>query len=279
MFIFFKKHNNTFTKLLCVVSIVLFSAMTVNGFQYLPKDNYLDNPVSKSKFDKGSWEKATAGIDYSGKEKKKKKEKKKSDSSESGESSSRYSDRDYDSGRSYETVEYAPPPDNSAFWNGFFQFFIIALAVVIVVFIIANLVGVKGWSLKPSAAVKKEKKTAVPITLENVEENIYESDLDRFIREALEKGNYSQAVRLYYLAIIKELSLKRWIRWKKDKTNREYIRELSNTNFQNKFRDATRLFERVWYGKEKLDQQDFKSTVQPPLKNLLQESQNASNKA
>ena len=47
------------------------------------------------------------------------------------------------------------------------------------------------------------------------EEHIYESDLDRFIREATEQGNYALAIRLYYLAIIKELSLNRTILWKK----------------------------------------------------------------
>ena len=119
---------------------------------------------------------------------------------------------------------------------------------------------------------------SVTFTLENVEDNIYESDLDRFIREALDKENYTQAVRLYYLAIIKELSLKKWVKWKKDKTNRDYTRELSNTTFQNGFRNVTNIFERVWYGKQDLASSDFKGSVQPQMKDLLQESQNANKK-
>jgi hypothetical protein len=164
------------------------------------------------------------------------------------------------------------------FWRGFFKFFLIALAVVVLAFIIANMVGAEGWSLAPNNRKVQQKKGAIPITVENVEDNIYESDLDRFIREALEKENYSQAVRLYYLAIIKELSLKKWIKWKKDKTNRDYIRELSNTKYQGSFRNVTRMFERVWYGKQKLHGTDFKGSIQPELKGLLQETQTATKK-
>ncbi|MEM6963273.1 MAG: DUF4129 domain-containing protein [Bacteroidota bacterium] len=226
----------------------------------------MDSEISEAKFDEAAWKNTISEIDYSNQVEVEKKE---SDFDE---------DEGVGHGRAYESDEFAPPADVGDFWRGFFKFFLIALAVIILAFIIANMVGAEGWSLAPSNKRVQPAKNAIPITLENIEDNIYESDLDRFIREALEKGNHAQAVRLYYLAIIKELSLKKWIRWKKDKTNRDYIRELTNTNFQSGFKNVTRMFERVWYGKQKLSDTAFKTTVQPELKDMLTDSQKASKK-
>lgn len=246
--------------LLCLFSNTAFS------FQYLPKDKYMDSEISETKFDEVAWKNTISEIDYSNQIEVEKKE---SDVDE---------DEGIGHGRAYESEEFAPPADVGKFWRGFFKFFLIALAVIVLAFIIANMVGAEGWSLAPSSKRVQQAQNTIPITLENIEDNIYESDLDRFIREALEKENYAQAVRLYYLAIIKELSLKKWIRWKKDKTNRDYIRELTNTNFQSGFRNVTRMFERVWYGKQNLSDSDFKASVQPGLKDMLNNSQKASKK-
>ena len=225
----------------------------------------MSSEIVQKKFDESAWKNAIEGIDYS-------------NAAPQKDAAEKPDEEDEAATRSYEDEAYTPPPDMGKFWKGFFKFFLIALAVVVLAFIIANMVGAEGWSLAPNNRKVEQAKSNIPITLENVEDNIYESDLDRFIREALDKENYTQAVRLYYLAIIKELSLKKWVKWKKDKTNRDYIRELSNTTFQNGFRNVTNVFERVWYGKQDLGGSDFKGSVQPQLKDLLQESQNASKK-
>jgi len=119
---------------------------------------------------------------------------------------------------------------------------------------------------------KKVVKSNAHITIDNVEEHIYESDLDRFIREAVEQNNYTLAIRLYYLAIIKELSLKRAIKWKKDKTNKDYLREMRKTNLFNPFREATRIFERIWYGEEELEKEDYQE-IKPTFEKLVQAAQ------
>ncbi len=86
------------------------------------------------------------------------------------------------------------------------------------------------------------------IRLEDIEENIHESDLDAYIQQALQQGDYTLAIRLYYLAILKELSLSKAIRWKKDKTNRQYLQEMQQSPLSEPFREVTRIFERAWYG-------------------------------
>ena len=102
--------------------------------------------------------------------------------------------------------------------------------------------------------------------LETLDERILETDLDRWLRQALEAGNYSAAVRIYYLAIIKALTLNEVIVWKKDKTNADYLRELRNHAFYLEFARSTRIFERVRYSNleetARLDRETF-STLQP----------------
>lgn len=106
------------------------------------------------------------------------------------------------------------------------------------------------------------------ITLENVDAYIHETDLERFLREALAAGNYPLGIRLYYLQIIKLLSEKEAIRWSRAKTNRDYLREMKDHRLGRAFREATRHYERVWYGNEALDGAGF-SALEPSYKQLI----------
>ena len=98
--------------------------------------------------------------------------------------------------RVYDDSDYIEPPNWGSFMTNFFKFLMILIGIVVVGFVIANFIGAEGFTGRPSN--KKVKKKTGPITLENVEENIHESDLDKFLREALAKEDYQQAVRLYY---------------------------------------------------------------------------------
>ena len=108
----------------------------------------------------------------------------------------------------------------------------------------------------------------VEITLDNLDEYLHETDLDRFLREALEKSDYPLAVRIYYLQIIKSLSEKNAIKWSREKTNRDYLRETREYRLGESFRVATRAYERVWYGNQTLSATDY-ARLEPEFKNLL----------
>jgi len=71
------------------------------------------------------------------------------------------------------------------------------------------------------------------------------------------EGNYSLAIRLHYLAIIKELSRKKIIRYKKNKTNHVYVAKVNSTSFGEEFREATHAFERIWFGQNTFTQIDY----------------------
>ncbi|MDX1910518.1 MAG: DUF4129 domain-containing protein [Saprospiraceae bacterium] len=106
------------------------------------------------------------------------------------------------------------------------------------------------------------------ITLANLDEYIHETDLERYLREALIAANWPLAVRLYFLQAIKTLSEKETIVWSREKTNRDYLREMSHHHLGAQFRDITRHYERVWYGNQTLTSQEFKA-LEPKFKDFL----------
>ena len=112
----------------------------------------------------------------------------------------------------------------------------------------------------------KKLKSVNAIDLKEIEENLEDVELEDPIQQAIAAGNYPLAVRLYYLAILKDLSLNKKIKWKKDKTNGEYLRELAGTNIFEEFQKITLVFERIWYGKMELSQADFQKVEKLFLK-------------
>ena len=73
--------------------------------------------------------------------------------------------------------------------------------------------------------------TAIPqgntFSLADIEDNLHESNLHSFLAQAEANGDYRLAVRLYYLNILKNMSLREYIIWKKDKTNTQYLADPS----------------------------------------------------
>ena len=74
-----------------------------------------------------------------------------------------------------------------------------------------------------------------------------EQILQRKLEESLLAGNFAFAVRLLYLQTLADLHRVKLIRWKKDKTNADYVFELRQTTYHKRFRDLTRWFEKSWY--------------------------------
>ena len=119
---------------------------------------------------------------------------------------------------------------------------------------------------------KIKPKSISEVTLETIEENLHETKLNDFIHQAIEEGHYALAIRLYFLAILKELSLKRHIRWKKNKTNRAYLQELKNKPDYTDFRKTARIFERIWYGNRTISALEFQK-IETPFASFLQRLQ------
>ncbi|NUO02845.1 MAG: DUF4129 domain-containing protein, partial [Saprospiraceae bacterium] len=67
---------------------------------------------------------------------------------------------------------------------------------------------------------------------------------------------------------LKKLSQQQLVFWKKDKTNRDYLRELSHTTLHQPFREVTRDFEWAWYGDVVVGKKDFEQ-MQGPFQEML----------
>jgi hypothetical protein len=113
--------------------------------------------------------------------------------------------------------------------------------------------------LKVNARNIIDGKTAKSIVnLSDEEELIRDRDLPKLIKAAINDGNYKLATRYYYLLLLKSLSEKELISWQQEKTNEDYIRELSlNETLHKEFKKLTHLYDYVWYGEFLIDKEKF----------------------
>lgn len=99
--------------------------------------------------------------------------------------------------------------------------------------------------------------------LEQVESDFEEiEDLDDIdaasaYAAALAAGDYRLALRMQFIKLLQLLSEKEKIVWEKEKTNRDYYRELSPSEIKQRFRNLATIYERVWYGNQTLDKVAF----------------------
>lgn len=84
-----------------------------------------------------------------------------------------------------------------------------------------------------------------------------ETILSERLRIALENGEYAVSIRLHYLQLLNELNRNNFIKWKKDKTNADYIQELKPFEFQSDFRQLTSRFERAWFGRKTTNRETY----------------------
>ncbi len=126
------------------------------------------------------------------------------------------------------------------------------IAVLVLYFIIK-------FFLKVNARNIIAGKTAKSIVnLSDEEELIRDRDLPKLIKEAIKDGNYKLATRYYYLLLLKSLSEKELISWQQEKTNEDYIKELSsNKSLHKEFETLTHLYDYVWYGEFLIDKEKF----------------------
>ena len=208
-------------------------------------NQYYKENIQQKDFDKNDWKKATAGLDYTIE---KDKEKKKSETANGKQN----------------TVS----PVLSGGLVFFFKWFFIIAAVGILAFLVLKFVGEGNIFGRQSRRVFAP---SVQIDLERIEEDLNNVELDPLIKHAIAQKKFTLAIRLYYLATIKELNILGAIQWKKDKTNREYTREMRPHRLSVPFGETTSIFERVWYGDAIVDEATF-TLIQPAFQDLLKQT-------
>ena len=118
---------------------------------------------------------------------------------------------------------------------------------------------------------KKHKNHAGLVILPD--EEISKTNLLSLAERAYLEGDMRLFVRYHYLHILKELDEKNYISWHKDKTNRDYLREIRSANIRTQFQQQTVIFDYVWYGKFILSQDQVQG-VKAGFQRLTESIQN-----
>ena len=214
-----------------IYSFLLF--MVANIAAQNPEEKYLLENIEQRSFDDDQYSELTKDVDFTESDYKRKKKEKKEG-----------------------------PPIKFEGLGAVLKFVFILLGIGLLVFLLLRALNNENIFSRKDKKLKR----ATVIDLEKIEENLEEAELADPLQQAIADENYTLAVRLYYLAILKDLSLNKKIKWKKDKTNGEYLRELSGTSFFDDFQKLTLVFERIWYGKMQLTKKDFSQVEQLFLK-------------
>ncbi|MCG8575802.1 MAG: hypothetical protein MI810_13025 [Flavobacteriales bacterium] len=150
------------------------------------------------------------------------------------------------------------PPSASGFGAiGWVLMIVLIVALVVLIFYMFVNTQRDGKKIKGDTALEEVNPTEIPLT-----------ELQRLLQEALAKGDYRGAVRIYFIFIIRDLAQKNWIQWEKEKTNFHYLREMSGKNEFDDFNRSVSYFEIIWYGKREIDQSKFEQ-IKPNFTRFL----------
>ncbi|MBV6652635.1 MAG: DUF4129 domain-containing protein [Mameliella sp.] len=218
------------------------------GSGALVAQTYLEQDLAPAEIDKENWNQAKEGLNYGSAEPRQRRER-----DEQSEDQRGGGERD-DPQQELSTPEPWFGAETAALILRIFFWIIIAVLIAV---LIRYLLGLKRAPRNPK--IKKAFSSAIDLSA--IEEDLPEAKLEDFLQEAISNGEYSLALRLYYLVLLQALAQKKQVRWKKDKTNRQYILELEGSSLQSDFRKLTYVFEQVWYGERQLDKTGFEERV------------------
>ncbi|MCB0643236.1 MAG: DUF4129 domain-containing protein [Phaeodactylibacter sp.] len=147
---------------------------------------------------------------------------------------------------------------NSNFWAPVFKFIFIAIPVGLLAWVLwkalQSPIGL-GRNQSPEKATVSKSQQA------DLQEVIDLSQDEQALQRAIQQGDFSQAVRLYYLKLIAALVKHRQIQWRKEKTNSDYLREVRRQAYYADYEFLTRQYENTWYGKQPMSAEAFQELV------------------
>jgi hypothetical protein len=180
--------------------------------------------------------------------------------------------REFQTDRDYQYDHEAPPPENpvARFFNWLYRRFMDFLTSeayqnIWQYILLAAIAGFVIYLLMKAEVLGflfSKKAQSTGLDYENLAENIHEIDFNAAIEEAIGQRNFRLAVRLLYLQTLKHLTDSGLIAYKPDKTNRQYVYELANTQFQPDFDRLTQQFDFIWYGNFPIDASRFEEVRQ-----------------
>lgn len=155
-------------------------------------------------------------------------------------------------GKNFEE-ELKPKAEKSSPWSGpWLRLISYTVIIGVILLLVYYVIRYISFDLK----IKRSK--LVTDDIEKPVEDIAVVDTRALLEQAKRDRNYKLAIRLYYLGLLKQLDASGVIKWKKDKTNRDYLMELFSANFYfDEIRRLTTSYEAVWYGDHMLQEKSF----------------------
>jgi Domain of unknown function (DUF4129) len=122
-----------------------------------------------------------------------------------------------------------------------FKYFIFSLLAAILLYAIIRIIAENNLRLfyRPSGKI-----AAGP----GEDTSPLEEDLDLRLQQALTAKDHRTAIRTLYLKALRMLNEREIIKYHLQATNREYVQQLSGSEFGEPFRFLTGVYEKVWYG-------------------------------
>ena len=131
------------------------------------------------------------------------------------------------------------------------------IAILIILFVVYLIV--KTIINKEGGWIFSKSSNKITIS-ETIEENIHSLDFNTLITKIKNEKIYRLATRYYYLWLLKTLSDRNIIEWDIEKTNGDYLNEISNLELKNEFQFLSYVYEYSWYGEFNLSETDFEKT-------------------
>jgi len=103
----------------------------------------------------------------------------------------------------------------------------------------------------------RQKKVKIEDVDDDYIEDIEEVNTIDGFKAALNAGDYRSAIRMQFIRVLQILQENNSINWRPEKTNKDYLRELSGTNLKSEFRELSGIYELVWYGNTKIERDSF----------------------
>ncbi len=101
------------------------------------------------------------------------------------------------------------------------------------------------------------KKNSESLNSGDLHEDIHEINFQQVISRSESEGDFRSAVRYRFLYVLKLLADKNVIVWNREKTNKDYVREIDNLNIQSGFKEVAHIFDHVWYGEFVLNKEHY----------------------
>ncbi|MDR2221145.1 MAG: DUF4129 domain-containing protein [Flavobacteriaceae bacterium] len=103
----------------------------------------------------------------------------------------------------------------------------------------------------------RRKPKGVVIEIDEIEKNLDKVNFPILIEETEQTKNYRLIIRYYYLWLLQQLQEKGHIKWHLEKTNSDYLREITNATVKADFEYLSYIYNNIWYGEHSIGIEEY----------------------